>query len=102
MREITAILGLIDKPIELKVPRDLVNRSRIYQRSYIDDLQHIFTMSRYKLEFPFEVAFPPQAMTDVLAEWLSKEGISQAHVAGRNRHQRNLAFSLIHVSFPRD
>lgn len=39
-------------------------------------------MSRYKSEFPFAVAFPPQAMTNVLAEWLAKEGIKQAHIAG--------------------
>ena len=39
-------------------------------------------MSRYKTEFPFAVAFPPQAMTNVLAELLAKEGIKQAHIAG--------------------
>ena len=45
-------------------------------------LQHLITMSRYKAEFPFAVAFPPQAMTNVLAEWLSGNGIKQAHIAG--------------------
>lgn len=39
-------------------------------------------MSRYNAEFPFEVAFPPQPMTNVLAEWLGKKGIKQAHIAG--------------------
>lgn len=39
-------------------------------------------MSRYNAEFPFEVAFPPQAMTNVLAEWLGKKGVKQAHIAG--------------------
>ena len=39
-------------------------------------------MSRYNAEFPFSVAFPPQAMTNVLAEWLAKEGATQAHIAG--------------------
>ena len=39
-------------------------------------------MSRYNAEFPFSVAFPPQAMTNVLAEWLGKEGATQAHIAG--------------------
>lgn len=39
-------------------------------------------MSRYNAEFPFHVAFPPQAMTNVLAEWLAKQGVKQAHVAG--------------------
>lgn len=40
-------------------------------------------MSRYSADFPFEAAFPPQAMTNVLAEWISKEGLKQAHVAGK-------------------
>jgi len=40
-------------------------------------------MARYNAEFPFAVAFPPQAMTNVLAEWLSKKGLKQAHIAGR-------------------
>ena len=39
-------------------------------------------MSRYNAEFPFSIAFPPQAMTNVLAEWLAKEGATQAHIAG--------------------
>ena len=39
-------------------------------------------MSRYNAEFPFHVAFPPQAMTNVLAEWLAKQGVKQAHIAG--------------------
>jgi 2,3-bisphosphoglycerate-independent phosphoglycerate mutase len=42
-------------------------------------------MSRYNSEFPFPVAYPPQAMTNVLAEWLSKQGIKQAHIAGMSR-----------------
>ena len=39
-------------------------------------------MSRYNAEYPFPVAFPPQAMTNVLAEWLGKKGVKQAHIAG--------------------
>lgn len=48
--------------------------------------QNISTMSKYKLEFPFPVAFPPQGMTNVLAEWLSSQGVKQAHVAGNVVH----------------
>jgi len=43
-------------------------------------------MSRYNAEFPFPVAFPPQAMTNVLAEWLSKQGVSQAHIAETEKY----------------
>ena len=39
-------------------------------------------MSRYNAEFPFPMAFPPQPMTNVLAEWLSKQGLKQSHIAG--------------------
>jgi 2,3-bisphosphoglycerate-independent phosphoglycerate mutase len=39
-------------------------------------------MSQYNKEFPFAVAFPPQGMTNVLAETLAKQGVKQAHVAG--------------------
>ncbi|KAI5995726.1 cofactor-independent phosphoglycerate mutase [Pisolithus marmoratus] len=70
MREIVSVLGLPDKPVEVHVPNDL----------------HITTMSQYKAEFPFSVAFPPQAMTNVLAEWLSKEGVSQAHIAETEKY----------------
>ena len=46
--------------------------------------QHITTMSRYNADFPFTVAYPPQAMTNVLAEWLAKHDIKQAHIAGQS------------------
>jgi 2,3-bisphosphoglycerate-independent phosphoglycerate mutase len=39
-------------------------------------------MSRYNAEFPFHIAFPPQAMTNVLAEWLATKGVKQCHIAG--------------------
>jgi 2,3-bisphosphoglycerate-independent phosphoglycerate mutase len=48
-------------------------------------------MSRYNAEFPFPVAFPPQAMTNVLAEWLAKKGVKQAHIAGE---------WAVHVAYP--
>ncbi|KAI0696889.1 cofactor-independent phosphoglycerate mutase [Cerioporus squamosus] len=70
MREIVTVFGLPDKPMEVDVPKDL----------------HITTMSRYNSEFPFNVAFPPQAMTNVLAEWLAKQGVKQAHVAETEKY----------------
>ncbi|KAJ7815753.1 hypothetical protein B0H13DRAFT_2380877 [Mycena leptocephala] len=47
---------------------------------------HITTMSRYNSEFPFAVAFPPQAMTNVLAEWLAAQGSTQAHIAETEKY----------------
>ncbi|KAJ7582130.1 BPG-independent [Mycena floridula] len=52
MREIATVLGLPAKPMEVNVPKNL----------------SITTMSRYNSEYPFPVAFPPQPMTNVLAE----------------------------------
>ena len=67
MREIVTVLAQLDDPIkDVKIPKYL----------------HITTMSRYNPEYTLPVAFPPQAMTDVLAEWLSKKGITQSHIAG--------------------
>ncbi|EGN93525.1 hypothetical protein SERLA73DRAFT_78418 [Serpula lacrymans var. lacrymans S7.3] len=70
MREIATLLGKLDTPIELDIPKDL----------------HISTMSRYNAEFPFTVAFPPQAMTNVLAEWLGKQGVKQSHIAETEKY----------------
>ena len=50
-------------------------------------------MSKYNGEFPFEVAFPPQGMTDVLAEWLAKKGVKQMHVAGKNSISKLIKFA---------
>ncbi|KAF9523942.1 phosphoglycerate mutase [Crepidotus variabilis] len=70
MREISSVFGLPDKPMEVTIPQDL----------------HISTMSRYNAEFPFAVAFPPQAMTNVLAEWLAKQKTKQAHIAETEKY----------------
>lgn len=43
-------------------------------------------MSTYKTDFTFPVAFAPQAMTDVLAETLSKQGVKQMHVAETEKY----------------
>lgn len=66
MREISSVLGVEPKPMEVDVPKSL----------------GITTMSTYNSEFPFDVAFPPQRMTNVMAEWLAKQGCNQCHIAG--------------------
>ncbi|KAJ6521682.1 hypothetical protein B0H19DRAFT_704621 [Mycena capillaripes] len=60
-----SVLGLPDQPMEVAVAKDL----------------GITTISRYSAEFPFRAAFPPQHMTNVLAERLSKQDMKQPHVA---------------------
>lgn len=70
VREICTVFGLPDKPMEVTVPSNL----------------DITTMTRYNAEFPFKIAFPPGSMDDVLAEWLSKQGIKQCHVAETEKY----------------
>lgn len=43
-------------------------------------------MSRYNAEFPFPIAFPPQPMTNVLAEWLGLQGLKQCHIAETEKY----------------
>ncbi|KAK1753084.1 BPG-independent [Echria macrotheca] len=46
----------------------------------------LVTMTQYKLDFPFEIAFKPQHMGNVLAEWLGKQGVEQVHVAETEKY----------------
>lgn len=43
-------------------------------------------MTRYNTQYDFPIAFPPQIMDDVLAEWLAKKGIKQCHVAETEKY----------------
>jgi len=70
MREIVSVFGIDDKPMEVQVPKSL----------------HITTMSRYSADYAFPVAFPPQAMKNVLAEWLSTQGVKQCHIAETEKY----------------
>jgi len=71
IREITQILGVDSSPLpDLQIPKNL----------------HITTMTKYKLEYPFPIAFPPQLMDDVLAEWVSKKGLKQVHIAETEKY----------------
>ncbi|RUS22969.1 2,3-bisphosphoglycerate-independent phosphoglycerate mutase [Endogone sp. FLAS-F59071] len=70
MREIVQSLGISPPPFETEVPKDLL----------------ITSMTQYKSDFPFPVAFPPQTMDNVLAEWLAKNDIPQVHVAETEKY----------------
>jgi 2,3-bisphosphoglycerate-independent phosphoglycerate mutase len=43
-------------------------------------------MTRYKTDFPFDVAFEPQKMDNVLAEWLGKQNVEQVHIAETEKY----------------
>ncbi|KAF9995480.1 hypothetical protein BGZ80_005141 [Entomortierella chlamydospora] len=70
MREISSVLGISPPPMEVKLPKNL----------------HITTMTQYKSDFPFPVAFPAQSMTNVLAEWLAAKKVPQCHVAETEKY----------------
>ncbi|RIA98413.1 2,3-bisphosphoglycerate-independent phosphoglycerate mutase [Glomus cerebriforme] len=70
MRQIVQTFGIPPPPFETEVPDNL----------------HITCMTRYKTEFPFSVAFPPQTMDNVLAEWLAKHKVPQCHVAETEKY----------------
>ncbi|KAI8904505.1 2,3-bisphosphoglycerate-independent phosphoglycerate mutase [Powellomyces hirtus] len=69
MRELTQAIGL-ETPFEAKKPKNL----------------SLTTMSRYKTDYPFDVIFPPQAMTNVLAEWLGEQKVPQSHIAETEKY----------------
>lgn len=71
MREITQLLGVDPTPLpKFHFPGGL----------------HITTMTQYKGDYPFPIAFPPQKMDDVLAEWLAKQGLKQYHIAETEKY----------------
>lgn len=71
-REITQLLGDYDRSPKPDFP-------------YPKDI-HITTMTRYKTDYTFPVAFPPQHMGNVLAEWLGKQDIKQSHIAETEKY----------------
>ncbi|RAL10852.1 2,3-bisphosphoglycerate-independent phosphoglycerate mutase [Aspergillus homomorphus CBS 101889] len=72
VREITQLLGDYDRSPKADFP-------------YPKDI-HITTMTQYKTDYTFPVAFPPQHMGNVLAEWLSKKDLKQCHVAETEKY----------------
>lgn len=46
----------------------------------------LVTMTQYKLDYPFDIAFKPQHMGNVLAEWLGKQGVKQVHIAETEKY----------------
>jgi 2,3-bisphosphoglycerate-independent phosphoglycerate mutase len=70
MREMAQALGIAPCPFDSPVPKNL----------------EIFTMTQYKADFPFKIAFPAQSMDNVLAEWLAKNDIPQMHIAETEKY----------------
>ncbi|KAF2466520.1 uncharacterized protein BDR25DRAFT_317544 [Lindgomyces ingoldianus] len=72
VREVTQLMGDFDRSPKPDFP-------------YPKDIS-VTTMTQYNVKYPFPIAFPPQRMNDVLAEWLAKQGIKQCHVAETEKY----------------
>ncbi|KAF2150880.1 phosphoglycerate mutase 2 [Myriangium duriaei CBS 260.36] len=72
VREVTQLLGDQDRSPKPDFP---------YPKNI-----HITTMTRYKTDFTFPIAFAPQVMDNVLAEWLSKQKVQQCHIAETEKY----------------
>ncbi|TVY90341.1 2,3-bisphosphoglycerate-independent phosphoglycerate mutase [Lachnellula willkommii] len=72
VREITQLLGDFDRsPLEdFAYPKNIT----------------LTTMTQYKLDYPFPIAFKPQHMGNVLAETLGSQGVNQVHVAETEKY----------------
>ncbi|KAG5964122.1 hypothetical protein E4U32_003183 [Claviceps aff. humidiphila group G2b] len=71
-RQITQLLGDVDRSVlpDFKYPK----------------ISKLVTMTTYKTDYPFEVAFSPQHMGNVLAEWLGKQNVAQVHIAETEKY----------------
>ncbi|KAI8850923.1 BPG-independent [Chytridium lagenaria] len=71
MRELSSAIGILPTPFEVaRVPKDV----------------SITTMTQYKADYPFALIFPPQKMTNVLAEWLGHHEVPQCHIAETEKY----------------
>lgn len=73
IRQLSSIFGKVLDPMPFS------------PKSFPNDL-FIVTMNQYNAVFPFPVIFPPQTMTNVLAEWLARCGTMQMHVAETEKY----------------
>ncbi|KAL8375921.1 hypothetical protein RB595_007167 [Gaeumannomyces hyphopodioides] len=71
VRQITQLLGDVDRSPRPDFPYPKIK---------------LVTMTQYKLDYPFEIAFQPQHMGNVLAEWLGKQKVEQVHVAETEKY----------------
>lgn len=72
VREITQLLGDFDRSPKPDFP---------YPKNI-----SLTNMTQYNPKYTFPVAFPPQKMGNVLAEWLGKQGVTQCHIAETEKY----------------
>ncbi len=57
-----------------------------FDRSGDDPLNHVVTMTRYRPDFPVEIAFNPQDVENPLARVISDAGLGQLHTAETEKY----------------
>ncbi|KAJ5920791.1 hypothetical protein N7466_009117 [Penicillium verhagenii] len=72
VREITQLLGDFDRSPRPDFP---------YPKNI-----SLTTMTQYKTDYTFPVAFPPQHMGNVLSEWMGKKNLQQCHIAETEKY----------------
>jgi len=72
MREIVEVFGLDTTPFQRSVSRP----------AHL----HVVQMTRYNEAWKLPTMFPPVSMDNVLAEWLSKQGLHQFHTAETEKY----------------
>ncbi|CAM1504038.1 Fc.00g016290.m01.CDS01 [Cosmosporella sp. VM-42] len=72
VRQITQVLGDVDRSVLPDFP--------------YPNIAELVTMTQYKGDYPFKVAFNPQRMDNVLAEWLGAQGVEQVHIAETEKY----------------
>ncbi|KAH7322776.1 BPG-independent [Stachybotrys elegans] len=72
VRQITQVLGDVDRSVLPDFPYPKISK--------------LVTMTKYKTDYPFQVAFEPQRMDNVLAEWLGKQNVEQVHIAETEKY----------------
>ncbi|KAK0624472.1 2,3-bisphosphoglycerate-independent phosphoglycerate mutase [Lasiodiplodia hormozganensis] len=72
VREITQLMGDFDRSPKPDFP---------YPKNIA-----LTNMTQYNPKYTFPVAFPPQKMGNVLAEWLGKQGTHQCHIAETEKY----------------
>jgi 2,3-bisphosphoglycerate-independent phosphoglycerate mutase len=73
MREIVTCFGTENKPFEK-------------ESTVIRENLHVVQFTRYDSKLPLPVVFSPLDMRDGLAEWVSKQGMKQFHVAETEKY----------------
>ncbi|MFN2469538.1 MAG: 2,3-bisphosphoglycerate-independent phosphoglycerate mutase [Gaiellaceae bacterium] len=76
-------LGLVDEAVFFNFRPD---RARQLTDRLLEERRTVTTMTRYREDLPCAAAFPPQEVSEVLAEVLAEHGARQLHIAETEKY----------------